>query len=151
MMIDEREPNLSNSSLGSENAVASRSKSSPKFFLLVFVLSIPFGLAGALTRLELLPGLPLSSLMWVCPAIAASILVYRENKIEGVIELLKRAFDYPRIKEKDWIRANNSPNAWRDSLGVCSNASEGVAASSSAIFGSGCSDDVRYVFCLRFG
>ena len=102
MMIDEREPNLSDSSLGSENAVASRSKSSPKFFLLVFVLSIPFGLAGALTRLELLPGLPLSSLMWVCPAIAASILVYRENKIEGVIELLKRAFDYPRIKEKVW-------------------------------------------------
>jgi len=34
--------------------------------------------------------------------VAASILVYRKNKAEGVKELLKRAFDYKRIKAKVW-------------------------------------------------
>jgi hypothetical protein len=43
---------------------------------LVFVLSIPLWLIGALTPLQLLPGLPVSSLMSFCPLIAASILVY---------------------------------------------------------------------------
>jgi hypothetical protein len=51
-------------------------KRSPlKFLLLVFGLSIPVWLIGALTPVELLPGLPLSSPMFFCPAIAASILV----------------------------------------------------------------------------
>ncbi len=82
--------------------IASRSRSPLKFFLLVFALSIPFGLIGAVTNLQLLPGLPVSSLMLVCPAIAASILVYRENEAAGVIELLKRSFDYKRIRAKVW-------------------------------------------------
>jgi hypothetical protein len=46
------------------------------FFLLVFTLSVPFWLIGAVTELRLLPGLPVSSLMFVCPAMAAAILVY---------------------------------------------------------------------------
>jgi hypothetical protein len=70
--------------------------------LLVFALSIPFCLIGAVTELQLLPGLPMSSLMWVCPVTAASMLVYRENKTAGVIELLKRSFDYKRIRAKVW-------------------------------------------------
>jgi CAAX protease family protein len=78
-------------------------KSPFTFILLVFALSIPFSLAGTMIRLELLPGLPLSSLIVTfCPLIAALILVYRENKTAGVTELLKRPFDYKRIRAKVW-------------------------------------------------
>ncbi|MGD0436876.1 MAG: CPBP family glutamic-type intramembrane protease [Bryobacteraceae bacterium] len=80
----------------------SRSRSRLKFFLLVFALSIPFYWAGALTPLQLLPGLPVSALAFVCPGIAALILVYRENKSAGVAKLLKRSFDYQRITAKIW-------------------------------------------------
>ncbi|MGO9451658.1 MAG: CPBP family intramembrane glutamic endopeptidase [Candidatus Binataceae bacterium] len=73
-----------------------------KFFLLVFVLSIPFWLAGALTTFQLAPGLPVSALMFFCPAIAASILVYGEDKGAGVTALLKRSFDFNRIGAKIW-------------------------------------------------
>jgi membrane protease YdiL (CAAX protease family) len=82
--------------------IVSRSRSPLKFFLLVFALSIPFQLIGTVTSRQLLPGIPMSSLMLVCPAMAAAILVYKENKIPGVIELLKRSFDYKRIRAKIW-------------------------------------------------
>ena len=73
------------------------------FFLLVFALSIPLSLAGTVIGLELLPGLPASSLVVTfCPLIAALILVYREDKLAGATTLLKRAFDYKRIKAKAW-------------------------------------------------
>ncbi len=45
------------------------------FFLLVLALSAPFWIAGAVTGLELLPGLPLAAIMGVCPAAAAAILL----------------------------------------------------------------------------
>jgi membrane protease YdiL (CAAX protease family) len=78
-------------------------KRSPlKFFLLVFTLSIPLWLIGAVTPLQLLPGLPVSSLMAFCPLIAASILVYRKDKTAGVTELFKRSFDYRRIRARVW-------------------------------------------------
>ncbi len=73
-----------------------------KFFLLVFALSIPLWLIGAVTPLQLLPGLPVSSLMAFCPLVAASILVYRADKTAGMTELLKRSFDYRRIRAKVW-------------------------------------------------
>lgn len=78
-------------------------KSPLLFFLLVFALSTPISLLGTVIRLELLPGLPLSALVVTfCPMIAALILVYRENKSAGMIELLKRSFDYKRIQAKFW-------------------------------------------------
>jgi membrane protease YdiL (CAAX protease family) len=81
----------------------SAEKRSPqKFFLLVFALSSPLWVIGALTPIQLLPGLPVSSLMAFCPMIAASILVYREDKTAGVTELLKRSFDCRRIGKKTW-------------------------------------------------
>jgi len=43
-----------------------------------------------------------SALQFVCPLIAASILVYREEKLGGVKRLLKRVFDGKRIKHKIW-------------------------------------------------
>jgi uncharacterized protein len=69
---------------------------------LVFTLSVPFYLAGVLTTIQLLPGLPVSSLMFVCPVTAALILVYREDQSAGVIGLLKRSFDYKRISAWIW-------------------------------------------------
>lgn len=84
------------------NSIASRSRSPLKFFLLVFALSIPLFLIGAVSGLQLLPRLPVSSLMGCCPLIAALILVYRENKTAGVTKLLKRSFDYKRIRAKVW-------------------------------------------------
>ncbi len=78
------------------------SRSPLAFFLLVFALSLPIWLIGSVCPLELLPGLPVSSLMVLCPVVAASILVDREDKSAGVIQLLKRSFDYGRIKAKVW-------------------------------------------------
>ena len=83
-------------------AITSRRRSPLKFFLLVFALSIPFWLIGAVTGIELLPGLPVAALMFVCPVTAALILVYRENKTAGLTALLKRSFDYKRIRAKVW-------------------------------------------------
>ncbi len=79
-----------------------RNRSPLRFFSLVFVLSLPFWLAGTLTGLQLLPGLPIAALMFVCPVTAALILVYGENKTAGVIALLERSFDYKRVRPKIW-------------------------------------------------
>ena len=73
-----------------------------KFFLLVVVLSIPFYLIGAVTGLTLLPGLPLSALAAFSPMIAAIILVHRESGNPGVVSLLRRSFDFRRIKRVVW-------------------------------------------------
>jgi uncharacterized protein len=69
---------------------------------LTFALSIPFWIAGALTQLQLLPGIPISALGLLCVVGAASILVYRENGLTGVAELMKRSFDFKRVKAKIW-------------------------------------------------
>jgi CAAX protease family protein len=76
------------------------------FFGLVFVLAIPFWILGPVAE-QLLPrerpiNLPLSALQFVCPVIAAAILVYREDGADGVKRLLKRSFDFGRIKGKRW-------------------------------------------------
>lgn len=84
---------------------ASSKKSPLTFFVLVFVFSVPFWLLGAeggrLTN-AISVNLPISSLMAVCPLIAALILTYRENKSSGVKNLLKRVFDYKRTSRKIW-------------------------------------------------
>src|SRR5918997_6792053 len=72
------------------------------FFVLVFMLSVPFWAVGAATGLQLTPDLPVSSFIWVCPVIAASLLVYRENGTAGVAALLRRSVDYARVQEKRW-------------------------------------------------
>jgi membrane protease YdiL (CAAX protease family) len=72
------------------------------FFMLVLVLSIPFWVAGALTDWQMLPGLPVSALGFACPAMAATILVYRDSSSTGVTALLTRSFDWNRIDVKAW-------------------------------------------------
>jgi hypothetical protein len=76
-----------------------------EFFLLVFVLSVPFWLVDVLTQPPKgIPiNLPVSSLMAFNPLLATTlILTYRYNKSAGIKELVKRAFDYRRIKKKKW-------------------------------------------------
>ncbi len=81
----------------------STSKSPLKFFLLVFVISVPFWLVGFLDLPKMLPiNLPISALMFVCPMVAALILVHQENEPNGMKELLKRTFDFKKIKNKIW-------------------------------------------------
>src|SRR5450631_902505 len=72
------------------------------FFLLTFALAIPFWVLGEGIGAQLLPGLPVAALMFVCPALAALLLVRRESGSEGAKALLKRAFDFARIKAKAW-------------------------------------------------
>ena len=76
------------------------------FFLLVYVLSIPFLLIDPIAE-RFLPkdipiNLPVSALVFVTPLTAASILTYRESGPGGVKLLLQRAFDYKKIRKKIW-------------------------------------------------
>lgn len=73
------------------------------FFTLVLVLSLPFWLAALLLKRVNIPiNLPISALMAVCPLIAAAILLCREQGWAGVRALLKRTFDFVRIRHKAW-------------------------------------------------
>ncbi len=82
--------------------LTSRRSSPLKFFSVVFAVSLPFWLAGTLTSFQLLPALPLSALAVLCPVTAAAMLVYHESTFTGVQELLKRSFDFTRVKVKLW-------------------------------------------------
>lgn len=76
-----------------------------KFFFLVFALSIPFWIIGFVVpeTTKIFPiNLPISALMAICPLLAASIMVHKNQKMHGVLELLKRAFDFKKIKDKKW-------------------------------------------------
>ncbi|KAF5075775.1 CPBP intramembrane metalloprotease [anaerobic digester metagenome] len=67
------------------------------FFLLVFLLSLPFLLFARVP----LPGqlnLPVSAFMLVCPGLAAAILVFREEGGGGVAGLLSRVADFRKIR-----------------------------------------------------
>jgi len=80
-------------------------KSPLTFFVLVYILALPFWLLGALAGgfTKAIPiNLPISALMFVCPISVAVILTYREQKSRGVKQLLARVFDYKRIKQKIW-------------------------------------------------
>jgi len=88
---------------------ARTSKSLLIFFVLVFVLSVPLWVLGATNLVALPKDTPLyfPNLLWhismaIIPMIVALILVYRERGSDGVKHLLKRPFDYIRIKRKIW-------------------------------------------------
>jgi hypothetical protein len=83
-------------------SAVTESRSPLAYVALVFALAIPFWLAGALTDFQLLPGLPVSAAMAVCPMLAASILVHRQRGSAGVRELLRRSFDAQKIEPKTW-------------------------------------------------
>jgi len=80
-----------------------KNRSLLNFFLLEFVLSVPFWALSAVTNnVEVFPGLRWGMLWAFTPMIASLILVFRENKGTGVIELLKRTYDFRLIKSKIW-------------------------------------------------
>ena len=84
---------------------ASLNKLALRFFSIVFALSIPFWILGYIApdTTNLLPiKLPISALMTFCPLIAATILVYKKQKMLGIKQLLKISFDFKKIKDKKW-------------------------------------------------
>ncbi len=72
------------------------------FIVLAFVLSIPFWVLGTLNPIELLPGVPISALGTFVPAIAASVLIYKSDRLAGTLQFLSRAFDFKRVENKSW-------------------------------------------------
>jgi hypothetical protein len=66
--------------------------------------SIPLWALNAIYPMKIpVDNLPVTDIVATfTPMVAASILVYREEKLLGVKNLLKRAFDYKRITKKVW-------------------------------------------------
>lgn len=75
------------------------------FFALVFALSIPFWVLAVLNPIQLLPGLPVSALGAFAPALGALILVYKNERLTGLLQLIQRSFDFKRVKNKSWYLA----------------------------------------------
>ena len=74
------------------------------YFVLVYALSVPLWVLNVIYPVKLpVDNLPVTDILATfSPMVAASILVYREEKLLGVKNLLKRAFDYKRITKKVW-------------------------------------------------
>ncbi len=75
------------------------------FFALVFALSIPFWVLGAIKPIQLLPGVPISAIGAFTPALGALVLIYKNDRLSGVLRLLQRSFDFKRVKNKNWYLA----------------------------------------------
>ncbi len=88
-------------SLDNTNANASPAKVPLDYFLLVFILAVPFWLFGG-GKLPLPFNLPVGALVTFVPVTAAAILTYRQSGFNGIKELLKRAVDYKKIKNRIW-------------------------------------------------
>lgn len=76
-----------------------------RFLGLVLLLSLPFWLLEWLAKGypdQLQVNLPLSALMFVCPALAALILSHRADLRRGARNLLLRVFDGGRIRPRVW-------------------------------------------------
>ncbi|GIH96337.1 CPBP family intramembrane glutamic endopeptidase [Planobispora siamensis] len=88
---------------GARSGRGARSGKSPRaFFLLVFALTVPFLALGAVSDAQILPGIPLTGLAFVCPAVAAVVLSYREGGIAGVRALPARSSGSRRAVVKTW-------------------------------------------------
>lgn len=74
------------------------------FFVLVFALTFPLWVLSRVIRAEGLPdNLPVTdAAATFVPLLAASILVYREEGWNGVKKLLRKTFDYGKIRQKKW-------------------------------------------------
>lgn len=72
------------------------------FVALTGALSVPFWALGSASERQLLPGLPLSALMTVCPLAAAALHTYRRSGRGGVVALLGKTLDARRISSPAW-------------------------------------------------
>jgi uncharacterized protein len=70
--------------------------------LSILVLSIPFLVLGSLSSARLLPGLPLSALMFLCTAAVALWAAWRTRGLAGIGALLGRVFDARRARPWTW-------------------------------------------------
>jgi len=84
------------------NANNSNNISIRNFVLLLFGLSIPFLVIGAIYDVQLFPGFKLFQMPLAMPAMAALILIYKESGRDGVVALLKRIYDIRNIKSRIW-------------------------------------------------
>ncbi len=76
-----------------------------QFLFLVFLLSAPFWALGFWWDIELLPGLPVSAFMVVCPTAAAALMVLREGGATAVRRFLSQAVDLQRMPSWAWLVA----------------------------------------------
>jgi membrane protease YdiL (CAAX protease family) len=72
------------------------------FVLLLFGLSIPPLVIGSIYDVQLFPGFKLFQLPLAMPAVAALILIYRDNGKAGITSLLKRTYDFRNINSQTW-------------------------------------------------
>jgi hypothetical protein len=133
----------------SPDAIALRDRGPLKFFMLVFALSVPFWLIGVASGIQILPGLPVSSLGAFCPLMAASILVYSREQDRGRNRAAEEGFRLQANQSEGLVCAHRSSDAWRDGLDVWPDALDGGAASNPATLGSGGAADVTYVLYRR--
>jgi membrane protease YdiL (CAAX protease family) len=83
---------------GAEDGASVGADRSPwAFFLLTFVLAVPFLVVGAASGAQLMPGLPIAGLMFICPGAAAVVLAWRAGGGAGAAALLRRVLDARRI------------------------------------------------------
>ncbi len=73
-----------------------------RFFTLVFALSVPFWVLGSISKDPILPGLPSSALMVLAPAVAALLLVYKEDRPRAVRRFLMRLIDCNKMTLRAW-------------------------------------------------
>jgi membrane protease YdiL (CAAX protease family) len=79
--------------------------SSSYFFILVFIMSVPFYIFGASgTQLPGMAYLPASALMGFVPALASLILVHRQRGDKSALAFLKSIFQYGTNRGASWIR-----------------------------------------------
>ncbi|NJP88705.1 CPBP family intramembrane metalloprotease [Nonomuraea sp. FMUSA5-5] len=77
-------------------------RSPAAYFVLVLLLTVPFLALSALSSSQLLPGLPPAALAVVCPVTAALILEHRRGGRAAAGALLRRSYDFARIRAKGW-------------------------------------------------
>jgi len=72
-----------------------------KFFALLILITIPFWVFGG-NRLPIPIKLPVSALAAFNPVIAALIMTYLQSGSNGVKELVRKIFDYKKIRNQIW-------------------------------------------------
>jgi membrane protease YdiL (CAAX protease family) len=86
--------------MNNTTATSKTTKNITAFFVLTFIISLPFYILAFLVPQEMASLVSLT--LPLAPLTAALILAYRENGAGGAKELLKRSFDYKRITRKIW-------------------------------------------------
>ena len=72
------------------------------FLLLLFALSTPLWILGSIYNVKIFTGFYLFHLPLAMPMVTALILIYLEGGKAGVVNLLKRTYDFHNIKPKFW-------------------------------------------------